>query len=127
MTVSYLKAKKILIWINNFNAGIFIAVELKHRKKYMEKYQPFISYHPNGKICITCESLSSRFPSGYTRMYHDNGNLEREGLYVNHLKDGRKSDSQFDGLWKYYDEKGQLTKTIIYDHSDIIEEKKISN
>lgn len=32
MTIKYSNVMKILIWMNNFKVGIFIAVEVKHRQ-----------------------------------------------------------------------------------------------
>lgn len=78
---------------------------------------------------------------GYWITYHDNGNIKTEGTY----KVGKTSHSQEtlfmkgytadisgvlsfkDGLWKEYDENGQLISEKVYRNLDIFYQKKYVN
>jgi len=52
---------------------------------------------------------------GDYKKWYENGQLQEGGIYT---KDGKK-----DGVWAYYSQDGQLTKSESYQEGKLIEEK----
>ncbi len=78
--------------------------------------QLIVKYHCNGNKMLETNLVSSIYPVGLWRLWHENGNLEEEGYYKKHGKkisfdEGYKKI----GNWKYYNEQGKLIKEENYD------------
>lgn len=121
------------------NGKLALEVNMIHGEKdgvYKDYYESGnlrnIEYYVSGKRNGTMKTYYDRSPSGkflkctyecISGLYHGpsihyliNGVLEKEGNYF---------EDKVDGLCKYYDSKGILIKTKLYDQGNLIEEKNI--
>jgi antitoxin component YwqK of YwqJK toxin-antitoxin module len=76
----------------------------------------FVEYYCNGNISVQADSSAfCRVPSGYTKLYHENGKLYSEGVCSQIGPDGNRTPMCIEkGIWKYYNKNGELDKETDY-------------
>jgi antitoxin component YwqK of YwqJK toxin-antitoxin module len=90
----------------------------------------------NSKIKSEVASVEKQSYSGVVTEYYKNGNKKYETKYVNGKPSGKyltwfkngtkKAEGEYQngqrvGLWKWYNEKGKVNFTVIYDNTGIAE------
>ncbi|MFT0715208.1 toxin-antitoxin system YwqK family antitoxin [Flagellimonas lutimaris] len=74
-------------------------------------YKSITAYHENGNIRLVANYDNGLVTGNFTK-FHENGKIRESGYYSSGLKK--------DGIWTYFDENGNLTKTEIYENGELI-------
>lgn len=114
LEVNMINGMKDGIYKDYYESGNLRNLEYYESGKRHGKIKTYYDRAPSGKFLkCTYECVNGVF-HGPSFHYLINGVLEKEGFYEN---------DKVHGLCKYYDEKGILIKTKLYEHGVVIEEK----
>lgn len=103
-------------WENYFKNG---KLQLVENFKEGKLNGPWTSYYESGQI-LTRGNNKDGHHEGLEEGFYENGQLEHKGNY-------KKPTSEFnflgdkDGLWEYFDEEGNLTKTEKYMNGELVD------
>lgn len=85
-------------------------------------------FYPDGKVWVETkvESKFQNFPEGEYLEYHPNGVVSMRGTYkiVSSLNPPNITNVK-DGVWRLYNEKGEITKTTVYKNGEKVKRSDI--
>jgi antitoxin component YwqK of YwqJK toxin-antitoxin module len=116
LEVNMINGEKDGIYKDYYESGNLRHLENYENGKRHGTLKNYYDRAPSGRFLkSTSECVNGKF-NGPTIYYLINGVLQKEGYYV---------EDKVHGLCKYYDEKGILIKTKLYEHGELIDEKDI--
>ena len=107
---------------NGQEEGLFVSFydngQLKHRENYIDGELDglYETFHEKGKLYETFHKNGK--PDGHWETFYLNSNFFLHGPRKTR---GKIKNEKLEGLWEYFDEEGNLTKTEEYKDGELVE------